>query len=322
MSLFLGIDGGGTRTRALLVDSSGQVFGWGEAGLTNPHHATREQVHTHLEEAIRSACRQAGSAPKACLSTFLGMAGVTTEEGRLELRRHLENCGLQQSMLGVDHDIRIALAGGLVGRPGIALIVGTGSSCYGRDAQGRTWQTGGWESLILDEGSAYYLGREAIAAAARSADGREPETPLREAVFRWLGISSISELPVRVHTQGLTRTEIAAFAPTVIRMAEANEPAATRIVDQGALLLAELVAANHRCLPTGPGPEVTITGGLGTADTLYRRKIHAAIVAQLPAAILQPPTFPPVVGAVLLAMEQAGAAPGVELLKRLGTIAA
>ncbi len=318
MAFYLGIDGGGTRTRAFAVDDSGRRGAWGEAGATNPNHIDAASVRANLDQAIEAACTGAGANRSDCVSAFLGMAGVTTEAGRREMDAVLKGCGLEHATTGVDHDIRIALAGGLGGKPGIALIVGTGSSCYGRTADGRTWQTGGWEALISDEGSGYYLGREAIAAAARMADGRTADSPLHARVFEWLGIKTIADILPRIHERGLLRSEIAAFAPEVIALAKAGDAEAGRILDVGAGLLAEMVEANFRMLPTGPIPQVVITGGLGTSESLYRDKILNEIRRMLPLAHIQNPLFPPAVGAALLAFEQAGQPVSEGLLKELG----
>ncbi len=316
MTFFLGIDGGGSRTRAFAVDREGHG-GWGEAGPSNPNHVPEMHVRQNLQQAITSASDRLGTGLENCTSVFAGIAGITTESGRAGMRRQLTACGLNQARIGVDHDIRIALAGGLEGRPGIALIVGTGSSCYGRTSDGRSWQTGGWEALISDEGSGYYLGREAILAAARMADGRQPESALRKKVFDWLEIGSIAEVLPRIHDRGLSRAEIAAFAPQVLELAAAKDPASADILKRGAFLLAELVAANHRQLPTGPHPEVVITGGVGTVRGLYREAIEEAIRKELPKARIQDAQLPPAIGAALLAFEQAGAAVGSELLEML-----
>jgi glucosamine kinase len=321
MKLFLGIDGGGTRTRAFLTDAGGRRSAWGESGPSNPNHASAEEVRTNLERAILGAFHQLEVGLSDCVSVFLGMAGVTTEPGREEMRRLLQGCGLGHTTIGVDHDIRIALAGGLAGQPGIALIVGTGSSCYGRTADGRSWQTGGWEALISDEGSGYYLGREAISAAARMADGRQPESPLQARVFGWLGITRIADVLPRIHDQALSRSEIAAFAPQVIALAESGDAAAQDILDRGAQLLAEMVIANHRRLPTGPHPDVVITGGLGTARTRYRLKIEEAIRHDQPCARIWSPQLAPAVGGALLAMEQAGLPVAGEALESLKAFA-
>ncbi len=317
MPLFLGIDGGGTRTRAVLVDDTVRQGAWGEAGPTNPNHVMIEQVRANLDQAIGSACEQLGAKRADCVSAFLGVAGVTTASGRRDLEAVLRSCALERAILGVDHDIRIALAGGLAGQPGIALIVGTGSSCYGRRADGKTWQTGGWEALISDEGSGYYLGREAIAAAARMADGRVPDSPLRTRVFQWLELSTIADILPRIHDRGLSRAEIAAFAPQVMELAESGDGEARLILDRGAHLLAEMVEANFRMLPTGGIPRVVITGGLGTSQSLYREKIVLEILRLLPAAAIQNPLLPPAAGAVLLALEQAGEPVESGIIERL-----
>jgi N-acetylglucosamine kinase-like BadF-type ATPase len=317
MTFHLGLDCGGTGTRAFLVDGAGRCGGWGESGQSNPHHANASEVKAHLAEAIGGACAKAGGKLRDCGSVFVGMAGVTNEAARSDVRSLVAACGLEHARIGVDHDIRIALAGGLGGRPGMALIVGTGSSCYGRAADGRTWQSGGWGSLIADEGSGFYLGREAISAAARMADGREAETKLRAEVFTWLGIADVSELLNRIHAPGFGRAEIAAFAPGVVELAGGGDKAALAILDRGAFLLAEMVAANHRMLPTGTKPELVITGGLGTAVTIYRDKIERAVRAQLPEVQIRQPLLPPVIGAALLAMEQAGQPVTEELVLKL-----
>jgi N-acetylglucosamine kinase-like BadF-type ATPase len=110
---------------------------------------------------------------------------------------------------------------------------------------------------------------------------------------------------------------MAAFAPQVVRLADGGDSAALDILERGAVLLAEMVAANHRMLPTGPGPEVVITGGLGTACSLYRGKIVKAIQERLPAANVQSPAVAPAMGAALLAMQQVGQPVSVELIENL-----
>jgi N-acetylglucosamine kinase-like BadF-type ATPase len=306
MSFFLGIDGGGTRTRAFVCDESGAMAAAGESGTTNPHHAGAEEISRRLAEAVALACARLHIRPAAIASAFLGVAGVTDEAGREHLRQLAGRSGLAHARLGVDHDIRIALAGGLEGRPGIALVVGTGSSCYGRRADGQTWQTGGWEALVSDEGSGYFLGREALTAAVRMADGRAGETRLRGRVFTWLGINDVAEILRRLGQPPMTKPEVAQLARLVVELAETGDDAARGILERGAVLLAELVATNHRRLPTGPNPEVVVTGGLGTAEGVYRRLIYAAIQRELPEARVGPPALAPAVGAALLALEQAG----------------
>jgi N-acetylglucosamine kinase-like BadF-type ATPase len=152
------------------------------------------------------------------------------------------------------------------------------------------------------------------------ADGRLPESPLRGRVFDWLGISQIADILPRIHDRGLPRAEIAAFAPEVIALANSGDVAATAILESGARLLAEMVEANYRLLPTGRSPQVVITGGLGSAKTIYRERIVAETMNRLPAAEIHEPKLPPALGAALLAMEQAGHPNPNQLLEKLKDI--
>ncbi len=317
MRWFLGLDGGGTQTRVLVCDATGTQAGSGAAGGTNPHHTRAEGIARSFTAAIRAACAPLHLEPGEITAGFLGVAGVTDDAARAQVERLARAAGLAHARLGVDHDIRIALAGGLEGRPGVALVVGTGSSCYGRDAAGRTWQTGGWEALIGDEGSGYFLGREALRLAVRMADGRTVATALRARVFGWLGIQDVATILRRLGQPAITKPEVARLAPLVVELAEGGDSAARAILEEGARALAELVVANHRSLPTGTGPEVVVTGGLGTAAGMYRRMIYAAIERELPQARVGPPALAPVAGAVLLAMERAGVVPTPACLAHL-----
>lgn len=317
MKLFAGVDGGGTRTRVAVADSTGRLLGRGEAGLGNLHHATESEVREHLAAAFAAATTAAGGRTADLASVFFGMAGVTSEVTASRFRQLALDLGLGHARFGIDHDIRIALAGGLAGGPGIALIVGTGSSCYGRTADGRTWQTGGWGSLVADEGSGYDLGRQAIIASVRMSDGRLAPSALRDVVFRFLGVRNVSDILHRLYEQGIERNEIAALAPAVVNLAESGDVAALAILDTGARELAVMVAANHRCLPTAPQPSVVVTGGLGTAPTLYRTRVRDAIAREVPGVRLPEAALEPVLGAVLLALEQDGIVITPELTARL-----
>lgn len=304
MKLFIGIDGGGTHTTACLSDEQGRVIGRAEGGVGNPNHASDAELRDHFSDLTGRLFATAGAPASDCVAVFAGMAGVTCEKTASRIKGILRDVGLEHAAIGVDHDIRVALAGGLAGRPGIALIVGTGSSCYGRDAQGATWQSGGWGALIADEGSGYYLGRAAMTAAVRMADGRQPETALRAAVFQWLGITDVSDILSRIYEQELTRPQIAAFAPTLLKLASDEDLAALEILSSGAHELAQMVAANHTKLPTAAEPEIVITGGLGTADSPYRPMIRAAIHRLLPTARVVEPELDAAAGAAIIAITQ------------------
>ena len=206
--------------------------------------------------------------------------------------------------IGVDHDCRAALAGGLSGRPGIVQIIGTGSSCYGRTADGRSWMSGGRGHLVSDEGSGCWMGLQAIRAAVRAHDGRGPDTPLLAGVLAALNINEIDDVLNRLYVVGISRAELAALAPMVVREAMAGDAAALGIVQKGADDVAELVEAVARKLEMG-APEVCIVGGLLNTGPIIFDSYRAAMLRRVPSADVKTAEQPPVMGAALLALELA-----------------
>lgn len=313
---FLGVDGGGSHTRALLCDEQGRVVGVGQAGPSN----YQDVGEAAAGEALRGALTAArGSIPSAAIgAAFFGMAGVVNAADHAAVRRMATGLHLSpDAAVGVDHDIRIALAGGLAGRPGIALIVGTGSAAYGRTADGRAHQCGGWGTLADDVGSGSWLGRAALQEAVRQADGRHPLTPLGKEVFGFLGIERIEDFMHRVYGQGLSRTEMARLAPVVMGLYDSGDPAARRLVCEGRDLLVELVTTTARVLAL-PGAEIVFAGGL-TQHPGYRGLLVQGIAEALPEARVVPARLSPGLGALIEALSLGGITISESHLKELAT---
>ncbi len=300
MKIFLGIDGGGTGCRAWLSDETGSVWGRGAGPQTNYHHAGWDGAEHALVTAVEAAWQNAGETPRPADAAFLGLAGVTAPSDRerfkgIAIRRNLAR------RIEVDHDIRIALAGGLAGRPGIALIVGTGSACYGRAADGQTWQAGGWDAIADDVGSAYWLGLKAINRAVRAMDGRDPATSLQALVFAHFRITAADE--IMQHLSGVSRREIAALAPEILQAAE-TDATANALCEEGARELALMVTTVAKEISPTPMDAIT-AGSLGLAPS-YQARIRAALAQHSSTVTMTEALLPPVAGAVLLARELAG----------------
>ena len=321
MALFLGIDGGGTSTRALLCDARGRVLGTGTGGVANHLHAGWDGAAESLRTAVTAAFADAGIATAPCSAVFLGMAATADDEARSHWREIALQLRLSATpaTIGVDHDIRIALAGGLAGRPGIALIAGTGSSCYGRTAAGATWQAGGWGSILDDGGGGYWLGLRAVGAAIRGDDGRGPATTLRERVLARLQVSNLREIVTRLHAGTLARHEMARLAEDVMVCAAAGDSAAQELLSRGAGELAEMARAVAQKLFATAAPEVVLAGSTATAAT-FAPLIRAAIVREVPDARVVPAELPPVAGAALLALKLGEVRPTPEIVISLGSV--
>lgn len=311
MVLALGIDGGGTSTRCAVLDERFRLRGMGTAGPSNYQDVGVEMTRANLRKAIREACAGLDDGPAAIDTAFFGLASVVCEADRQVIRDAVAGVGFKPNTpLGIDHDIRVALAGGTGGRPGIALIVGTGSSCYGRNAAGEDWRSGGWGYLLDDAGSAFYLGHQALMAIVRAYDGRGPETGMAGPVLKALGVTDMNEIMQRIYHPRVDRTGIAGLAPLVVA-ASAVDPVAASAMERGAALLAEMVGAVGRRLGfTEPTPVVPV-GGLVTMVDDYRQRIADAVTATWPLGRVVEPLLPPVGGAALLALEQVNIRPAV-----------
>lgn len=240
--------------------------------------------------------------PDRFAAVFLGMAAIVSDKDRAVIHQIAADLRLADpAHTGVDHDIRIALAGGLSGRPGVVLITGTGSSCYGRNAQGGHWQSGGWGHLISDEGSGYWLGMQSIRLAIMSHDGRRPRTHLMEVVRKQLDVNTMEEITHRLYVSGISRAEIAALAPLVLEEARQGDPLVIDLIAAGAQLLAECVATVAHNIGLAPACEVALVGGLTQAGPIYLEPLGNAIHAALPGSRVTLAEKSPVEGACILA---------------------
>lgn len=277
-ALYLGIDGGGTATRAVVVDASGGVCGRGTAGGANQEVIGLDAAVEAVRTAAHAALAEAGAASPVS-AAWIGLAGVDTPA---------DAQGFRPSLAPLAGDLRITndaelLLGALPHGAGLALIAGTGSVVLGRNARGRTARAGGWGHIFGDEGSGYALGVAALRSVARAADGRGEPTTLTPAVFRALDVAAPSAIIARVH-QNWDKPTIARLASLVVATAEAGDGVARALLWQAASDLAEQAHAVMRALvleaPEGadqaPIP-LALGGGLLLEAPPYRALVLRAL---------------------------------------------
>jgi N-acetylglucosamine kinase-like BadF-type ATPase len=294
----VGIDAGGTKTVGLLADGDGRVLAEARGGGANLQTHGELQVEKVFDGVLETLT---GGAPVDALC--LGIAGVDRAGDEATIRSILRRLG-HRERARVVNDAAIALVAGAPERFGIVVLAGTGSIAYGVDRKGRVARSGGFGYLLADEGSAYWLGRAALRAAVRAADGREPETQLRPLVLQELGVASIAELvPLVYEERGLPKQRIAGLAHLVERAAAGGDAAAGRLLDQGAAelaLAARAVAARLELEP--PFPVVLAGGAFRACPELAERLTHGL---GLSGAELRRLEGEPALGAVTLALDLA-----------------
>lgn len=293
MKYALGIDGGGSGVRVVIVTPELQVLGSGEAGSANPNSAGREAAANNVQSAIRMALAHAQLDPHAIEVAGVGIAGtVTAQDWVQETLSHV----LPATRLRIASDMEIALVGAHGERRGVLILAGTGSVAFGINDQGETIQVGGWGYLLGDEGSGYMLGLQALQAVVRADDGRGQPTRLTSAVLDALHLSAPRDLIQWVYAPGRTR-DIARLAPLVL--AAADDLVAQAIIAQNVSELALAGQTVARRLGIAH-PAFAFAGGLLSEANPLTEGLCAAL--GLPG--LPVPKYPPVIGAAILALAQ------------------
>lgn len=295
MRLAAGIDGGGTGTTLECRDRSGAVLCRERFGPFNLN-SIGEARFTALLEEIFHALGEKGE----CTALCVGAAGISNPRVAELTARAAERFGIARWRLAGDHEI--ALWGALSGRPGIALIAGTGSVCCGRNAAGDFVRSGGWGHLIDDGGSGYALGRDALAAVVRRWDGRGGDTLLEQLVVERLGVHTPRELVAYVY--GGDKSRVAAAAPLVGEAAERGDPTAREIYRRGGGELSALVRAVADRLGLAEG-DVALLGGCLTHDRFLKQALEAELARSAPGLRCVPPQQDAAAGAAMLASAMA-----------------
>lgn len=291
----LGIDAGGTRTTCLLVDESGNVIGEARGAGANLQSAGELEVEKVLHDLVGRAL---GSHPQPA-TICLGMAGVDRPGEAATIRQILERIGHRAQVLVVN-DALIALEAGIPGGAGTVVIGGTGSIAYGRDTHGRAARSGGWGHVLGDEGSGYWLGRLALRAVVRAADGRAGATAMTGPVLRHFGATRPQELVRHIYVAGARPSAIAALAKIVGAAAEAGDAVASELVSLGARELAMAAASVATRLGIEREP-IVLSGGTLRGLDLLRTTLVADLARRLPGAEVRLLSAEPAYGAVRLA---------------------
>ena len=304
----IGVDGGGSKTEAVVSDRHGAVRGRGYASSSNYLNVGLKAAASALQTAMAEALQQADLPQSKISAATWALAGVGRKADKQKLAEVAARL-LPGIPVQIENDALAALMGGLGTRRGIALIGGTGMIVYGEDGQGRSARAGGW-GTYLDQGSGYALALAALKTIACAADQRDHPTGLADRILAALGLESAWDLPGWLYDPELTATDIAALTPHLLAEAEAGDMLAVEIISQGADALASAVTAVAGQLSFSHEPfPLALCGGLLTGSDLYRQTVIQAIRTRLPDVQPQLPHSDPATGAALIALDSLSIAP-------------
>jgi N-acetylglucosamine kinase-like BadF-type ATPase len=300
----LGVDGGGSKTHALVADERGEVLGFSSSGRSNWEDTGLEAAGAALAEAIGGALAAAQVPPGALAASAFGLAGLDWDPDRPMLGALLDPLGLAGPRR-LENDSFIALRAGASRPFGVVVIAGTGHVAAGRDPAGRTVRTLGLGPMYGDFGSATDVAEEAVRAVADAYTGRGPATSLSRLLPPLAGCASAEQLLQRL-SRGLVPLPEA--APLVLQEAEAGDPACRQIVLHAGASLGESAAVVARRLGLGGQRfELVLAGGLfRSRNRLLEGALVDTMARQAPQAVPVHLTCRPVVGAALDALDLAG----------------
>ncbi len=299
-SFVLGLDGGGTQTRAAVAPVSGGSAGSGTAGACNLAAVPPAEALTNALAAADCALAEAGTSRAEVVSVCAGIAGFSYPDRRIQFNHGLQSAFPNAQVL-VEPDFVIALAGATGGAPGVIVIAGTGSAAYGENAAGESHRTGAYGYLIDDGGSGYGVGRGAIAAVLAAADGTGPPTTLTRRVLPALGLTSIVEIVPGVYGDGISRVAIAGLSRVVAEAASVdNDPPARALLMRAGGTLSQLVQGVTQRLFTSGSHEFPVVqiGGLWSAGEALTDVFVRSLRRFAPSAVITAPQASPVEGAV------------------------
>jgi N-acetylglucosamine kinase-like BadF-type ATPase len=309
----LGIDVGGTKTVCLLGDEEGRVLSTAKGPGANLQAVGELQLEKVLHTVMEETVAQQTAVPAAIC---LGIAGVDRPEDSAVVRGIMGRIGYKARILVVN-DALIALQAGIGAAAGIVIVAGTGSIAYGCDGHGYAARAGGWGYVLGDEGSGYWIGRLALRAIVREADGRGHPTTLTRRVLAHFGVSRPKELLQTVYRQDFKPAAVAALATHVQQARDEGDAVATAILDWGAKELVGAAESVTKQLElTGEEFSFVLAGGMFKAVPWLRMEVTRLLPTIAPRSTAALLDAEPAFGAVRLALAELDGGAKLPIYKR------
>jgi len=300
--LFLGIDGGGTKTNAAIMNEAREVLAEGESGPSNPLRVGVETAVSNIIKATEDACDRGSLIITDISAATLGLAGVR----RMDLRQRVKDSFCKRLNIRnttVVTDAEIALFGTTFGKPGLVVIAGTGSICLGRNAKGESAISGGWGPLAGDEGGGVGIAQAALHTVAKASDGRGRPTALSARAAEYFRASGPDNLIVAIYSPQVDNSRIAGFARLVVETALDGDQSAIDILSDAGRELGVAACAVIKKLSLGRMKiPIGCVGSVFKAGKLLTKPMIDVIHKCSPNAYLTEPQLQPSHAAAIMAL--------------------
>ncbi len=302
MNFYLGVDGGGTKTEAALIDETGRLVAESLGKASNPLRSSFAHAFTAIDDAVARALAAAGVEAMDVRGVSAGLAGAGQPRVAKRVAAFLAT-RFRDAEIEALTDLEIALEVISSEGPAVVLIAGTGSAAFGRDGAGRTARAGGWGPWFSDEGSAFDIGRSALAAIARAHDASTPPGTFEHAVAASLGADDWEQVVDHVCRRPLDR--LPTVFPAVAGAADAGSETARAVLDQAVENLARLAGIVIRRLGLERAEfALGRVGGIFGRSTYLDGRIEERLAGLAAGARLTPARFSPAVAAAQRALRR------------------
>lgn len=300
--LFLGVDGGGTKTHIALMNHAGKVKCEGFAGPSNPLRVGVETAVDNIVKAVTEASDQGNVSRGDIIAATFGLAGVRRADIRQRVRESFIKRIAVKNVVVVT-DAEIALYATTLGKSGLVVIAGTGSVCLGKNDEDKSAISGGWGPLAGDEGGGVGIARDALHAVAKASDGRGKATELSERASEYFRAAGPENLIVAIYSPQVDNTRIAGFARLVVESALDGDKIAVDILnDAGRELGIAAVAVITKLKLQNQKVPIGCVGSIFNAGKILTEPMLETVRKIAPNAFLTEPLMPPAHAAALMAM--------------------
>ncbi|MNI03117.1 Glucosamine kinase GspK [compost metagenome] len=304
----IGIDGGGTKTEAVVLGTDEQLLVTLTGKATNQHAIGFDSAMQHLRELIQEVWSTLAYEPKNCIGITIGLAGVDTAEEKQKVLHALDLYMKQLNIhvpIWISNDAEIGLMATLGKQEGIVAISGTGSIVYGITSEGHKVRVGGWGHLLGDQGSGYQIGLASIRAVMSSYDGTLSATLLTKLVIEAYQLESVLELKSLIYAPHITKQDIASFARICIVAAEQQDECALRIIEQSASELASQATALIHKHPSFTKGDLVLSGSIFMYSPTFTKCFETLLNESFTQLHIHKARRTPAFGAALLALSSA-----------------
>lgn len=303
----LGIDGGGTKTKGVIVKSNGEIIAEATVGPTNPNSIEKLDLKKELENLFTLLKQQCDSCFSQLKHVFAGMSGVGHPTTKEMVQKLLTDLLPDHVRVTVNTDATNALYSGTLGKPGIVQIAGTGSITFSINHDGLSDRVGGWGHLIGEMGSGFALGRDALEAAFLAHDGLGKPTTIYNLLLEYFQATALPDIIHSVYQGKNQKERVASLSKIVMNAADTGDPVAQEIIRKNAVYMGKsIVYLLTKRFPKGEKIPVVITGGIFNRIDLFQAIIEEEICQHQLEPMLTVPKMEPVGGAVVAAWREEG----------------